>query len=99
MTEDQQHKELVGTARITGVWYLMLGITGMVGFLRLHARIYVSDYRSKTLANLTEHETLARTRLLFEFLIVISQALAAVWFYKLFKDIRHDAGWALRPGA
>lgn len=95
MNTDQQQKELVGTARITGIWYLMLAITGMVGFLVLHSRIYVTGDPSKTLANLTEHETLARIRLLFEFLIVVSQALAAVWFYKLFKDIRHDAAWAL----
>jgi hypothetical protein len=95
MKEDQLHKELVSTARLTGVWYLMLAISGMAGFLMLHSRIYVSDDPSKTLANLAEHENLARTRLLFEFLIIISQALAAVWFYKLFKDIRHVAAWAL----
>lgn len=88
-------KELVGTARMAGIWYLMLAISGMVGFLTLHSRIYVADDPSQTLANLTEHETLARIRLMFEFLIVISQALAAVWFYKLFKDIRHVAAWAL----
>src|SRR5690606_24019070 len=29
------------------------------------------------------------------FLIVVSQALVAVWFYKLFKDINHVAAWAL----
>jgi hypothetical protein len=95
MTEDLQQKELVGTARIAGVWYLMLAITGMVGFLMLHGRIYVVGDPSTTLANLVAHETIARTRLLFEFLIVVSQALAAVWFYKLFKDIRHNAAWAL----
>lgn len=95
MTADQQQKELVVTARTTGVWYLMLAICGMAGFLILHSRIYVAGDPSKTLGNLTEHETLARLRLLFEFLIVVSQALAAVWFYKLFKDIRHVAAWAL----
>lgn len=95
MKEDQQQKELVGTARIAGVWYLLLAITGMVGFLILHSRIYVSGDLSATLTNLTEHETLARVRLLFEFLIVLSQALTAVWFYKLFKDIQHDAAWAM----
>jgi hypothetical protein len=95
MIEDLQQNELVGTARIAGVWYLMLAITGMVGFLMLHSRIYVAGDPSTTLLNLVEHETIARTRLLFEFLIVVSQALAAVWFYKLFKDIRHDAAWAL----
>jgi len=95
MNTDQQHKELVSTARIAGAWYLMLAITGMVGFLLLHSRIYVTGDPSKTLANLSEHEMLARLRLLFEFLIVVSQALAAVWFYKLFRDIRHVAAWAL----
>ncbi|MDZ7646750.1 MAG: DUF4386 domain-containing protein [Cytophagales bacterium] len=95
MNTDQQHKELVSIARIAGAWYLMLAVTGMVGFLLLHSRIYVTGDPSKTLANLVEHEMLARLRLLFEFLIVVSQALAAVWFYKLFKDIRHIAAWAL----
>ena len=95
MKEDQLRKELVSTARITGVWYLMLAITGMIGFLMLHSRIYVAEDPSKTLTNLTEHETLARLRLVFEFLIVVSQALAAVWFYKLFRGIRQVAAWAL----
>jgi hypothetical protein len=94
MKEHQQHKELVTTARITGVWYLMLAISGMVGFLILHSRIYVGD-AAQTLTNLVEHTTLARTRLSFEFLVVVSQALTAVWFYKLFKDINHTAAWAM----
>lgn len=95
MNTNQQQKELVSTARITGVWYLALAITGMVGFLFMHSRIYVGDDPAKTLLNLTELETLARLRLVFELLIVASQALAAVWFYKLFKDIQHEAAWAL----
>lgn len=95
MNSEQQHKELVSTARLTGIWYLMLAITGMVGFLMLHSRIYVSDDPAATLTNLVEQETVARFRLLFEFLIVMSQALAAVWFYKLFKDIDHTSAWAL----
>jgi hypothetical protein len=73
----------------------MLAISGLVGFLMLHSRIYVAGDPSKTLGNLEVNETLAQVRLLFEFLIVVSQALAAVWFYKLFKDIRPVAAWAL----
>ncbi|MCA6380545.1 MAG: DUF4386 domain-containing protein [Cytophagales bacterium] len=92
---NDQQKELVRTARITGVWYLALAISGVVGFLLLHPQIYVSDDLPQTVANLTEHETIARLRLLFEFAIVISQALAAVYFFKLFKDINHFASWAL----
>ena len=89
------NNNLVSTARIAGIWYLMLAISGMVGFLLLHPQIYVANDSAKTLANLVEHETLARIRLLLEFAIVVSQALAAVWFYKLFKDINHTAAWAL----
>ncbi len=95
MNSDDDQKKLVSTARMTGIWYLALAITGMVGFLFLHPRIYIGDDPAKTLVNLTEFETLARLRLVFELLIVASQALVAVWFYKLFKDINHTAAWAL----
>jgi hypothetical protein len=94
MNIDQHQKELI-TARITGIWYLLLAISGMIGFLLLHSKIYVSGDISKTVANLSEHETLARVRLLMEFVIVISQAVAAVYFFKLFKGINHFASWAL----
>ncbi|MBN8652622.1 MAG: DUF4386 domain-containing protein [Cytophagales bacterium] len=87
-------KEEITTARLTGIWYLLLAISGMVGFLTLHSKIYVAD-PAQTLSNLTEQETLSRIRLLLEFAIVVSQALAAVWFFKLFKDINHVAAWAL----
>jgi hypothetical protein len=92
---NEQQKELVNTARIAGVWYLVLAISGVVGFLVLHPQIYVSGDLSQTVSNLSEHETIARLRLLLEFAIVISQALAAIYFFKLFKDINHTASWAL----
>jgi hypothetical protein len=57
------NNNLVSTARIAGIWYLMLAISGMVGFLLLHPQIYATNDSAKTLANLTEHETLARIRL------------------------------------
>lgn len=94
MNENHRQTELV-TARMTGVWYLLLAISGMIGFLILHGKIYVSGDISKTVANLSEHETLARIRLLMEFAIVVTQAVAAVYFFKLFKDINHFASWAL----
>jgi hypothetical protein len=92
---NDQQKDLVLTARIAGVSYLVLAIAGVVGFLVLHPMVYVSEDLSKTLANLSEHETLARMRLLAEFAIVVSQAVAAVYFFKLFKDINPFASWAL----
>ncbi len=85
MTE--QHDKRVRTARITGMWYLVLAISGMVGFLVLHPMIYIADDPAKTLDNLSNQETTARIRILLEVVIVGAQALAAVWFYKLFREI------------
>ncbi|ULQ54008.1 DUF4386 domain-containing protein [Flavihumibacter fluvii] len=95
MTSTSAQKQSLTTARITGVWYLVLAISGMVGFLLLHPKIYISADPEKTLANLTMHVTLARIRLLLEFAIILSQALAAVWFYKLFKPVSDWGAWAL----
>ena len=92
---NNQQKDLVTTARIAGVSYLVLAIAGVVGFLVLHPMVYVSGDPSRTMTNLREHETLARLRLLAEFAIIVSQAVAAVYFFKLFKPINPFASWAL----
>ena len=92
---NEEHKQLIKTARFAGIWYLMLAITGILGFLVLHSRVYVSNDPEKTLANLTDPDSLSRMRLLMEFLIVISQALAALWFYKLFRSISEWEAWAV----
>jgi hypothetical protein len=76
---------LIRTARITGLLYLGLAITGAVGFLVVRSQLFVADDPSATLANLVEHESLARAGVVLELLIVVTQALAAVWFYRLFR--------------
>lgn len=91
---NEKQSQLVKTARVTGIWYLLLAISGIVGFMVLHAKIYTGDPET-TLANLTGSETLSRLRLVFELLIVLSQALAALWFYKLFKGISDWQAWAV----
>jgi hypothetical protein len=48
---NEQQKELVRAARIAGVWYLVLAISGVVGFLVLHPQIYVSGDLAQTVAN------------------------------------------------
>jgi len=82
-----EHKELIKTARLTGVWYLVLAISGLFGFMIFHPQIFIAEDPEKTLNNLIHLESISRIRLLFELLIVISQALAAVWFYKLFREL------------
>ena len=74
---------------------MLLAIFGILGFMVFHSQIYLSSDPEQTLTNLIEQESLSRVRLLFELLIVLSQALAAVWFYKLFKSINNAQAWAV----
>jgi hypothetical protein len=87
--------KLVTTARLTGIWYLLLAISGIIGFLILNPQIFISDNPEKTLTNLIALEPTSRIRLLLELLIIASQALAAVWFYKLFRGIKAWAAFAI----
>jgi hypothetical protein len=92
---NESHKDLVKTARLAGIWYLALAITGVLGFVVYHPQVFVTDDPAKTLANLTESESAARIRLVLEFGIIVSQALAAVYFYKLFRGINEWGAWSL----
>lgn len=94
MQSNDQQRELVKTARVTGIWYLLLAISGILGFLVVHPKVYSSDPET-TLSNLTDSESLARLRLVLELVLVISQALAAVWFYKLFRRISDWQAWGV----
>ena len=76
---------LIRTARTTGLFYLGLAITGVLGFVLIRSRLFAADDPAATLANLVEHESLARAGVALELLIVVTQALAAVWFYRLFR--------------
>ena len=73
-------------ARTTGVFYLALGITGMLGFLLVRPALADAD-PATTLANLREHEVLARAGIALEMGVVVAQALVALWFYRLFRAV------------
>jgi len=88
-------KQLIKTARLTGVLYLLLAISGLFGFIIFHPQIFVTDDPQKTTTNLINLGPISRIRLLFELAIIVSQALAAVWFYKLFYDINKRAALTL----
>jgi hypothetical protein len=86
--------EMVRTARTTGLLYLGLAITGMLGML-VRNQLFVSGDPGATLANLTQHESLARLGILLEMGVVITQALAAVWFYRLFRRVNAFAAGSI----
>jgi Domain of unknown function (DUF4386) len=90
-----EQKQLMTTARLTGLWYLLLAFSGIMGFLVFHPQVYVTNDPEKTLSNLMSQDSVARMRLMFELVIIVSQALAAVWFYKLFSSINKWAASVL----
>jgi hypothetical protein len=77
----------VGTARVTGLLYLGVALTGLLGFLAIRPRLFDPDDAAGTLANLVEHEWPARAGIALELGIVLTQALVAVWFYLLFRTV------------
>ena len=84
---DVSQRELKRTARITGLLYLGLAVTGVLGFVLVRGRIFVAGDVGGTLANLSEHASLARLGIALELGIVLTQALTAVWFYRLFRGV------------
>ncbi|MBD8869314.1 DUF4386 domain-containing protein [Nocardioides donggukensis] len=81
----------VRTARVAGAWYLGLAVTGVLGFLLVRPAIYVDADAAATLANLQDQGGLARLGVVLEMGIVVTQALAAIWFYKLFRGVSNVA--------
>ncbi|MEH1125620.1 DUF4386 domain-containing protein [Micromonospora sp. CPCC 206061] len=79
--------ELVRTARMTGLFYLGMAIAGVLGFLVIRPRLFAADDPSATLAHLVGNESLARAGVVLEMLMVLTQALTAMWFYRLFRTV------------
>ncbi len=83
------------TARITGGWYLVLGLVGILGFVIVRPRLHVDGDPAATLANLVGDAGLARIGLMLELGLVTAQAVTAVWFYRLFRSANPSAAWAI----
>lgn len=75
------------TARTTGLLYLTLAAVAVPGFLIIRPMLFDPDSPASTLANLLEHETLARLGIGLELALVAAQALCALWFFRLFRHI------------
>jgi hypothetical protein len=95
MTNNIEQTQLIKTARLAGIWYLVLAISGILGFMIFHPMIFVNDDPQKTTINVINLSSVSRIRLLLELVIIVSQALAAVWFYKLFLGINKWAASTL----
>jgi len=76
---------LTRTARLTGLAYLGLAVSGMLGFLLIRQQLFAADDAAATAANLIGHEGLARLGIAGDLTIVLTQALAALGFFALFR--------------
>ncbi|MBX7269960.1 DUF4386 domain-containing protein [Micromonospora sp. Llam7] len=86
---------LIRTARTTGLLYLGLGLAGVLGFLTIRPMIFDAGDADTTLANLVANESLARLGVALELLLVLTQTLAAVWFYRLFRTVDSTAAGSI----
>ncbi len=89
------HAALVRTARFTGLFYLGLAITGMLGFLIVRPALFVPGDPAATLARLVDREGMARLGIALEMGIVLTQTLAALWFFRLFRSVDDFAAGAI----
>jgi Domain of unknown function (DUF4386) len=93
MTDDLQN--LKKTARLAGLAYLALAVAGALGFLFVRAKLYVPGDAARTAANLVAQQTLARFGIAADLAVVLTQAVAALWFFKLFRSFDSFAAGAL----
>jgi hypothetical protein len=83
------------TARLTGVAYLGLAISGVLGFLVIRSQLFEPGDAATTAMNLMEREGLARLGIAVDLTVVLTQALAALYFFKLFRDVNTFAAGSL----
>ncbi|WP_433062891.1 DUF4386 domain-containing protein [Dactylosporangium sp. CS-033363] len=76
--------ERVRTARMTGLLYLGVAIAGFGFYFALLPRLFAPGDPQATLANLVAHESQARAIVAVELMLVVTQALTALWFQRLF---------------
>lgn len=78
---------LTRTARTAGFLYLGMGVAGIAGFLVLRPQLFDPADAAFTLEALTGGEQLARLAIALELVLAGVQALAALWFYRLFRTV------------
>ncbi|WP_426508690.1 DUF4386 domain-containing protein [Dactylosporangium sp. McL0621] len=83
------------TARITGLAYLGLAVSGILGFLVVRSQLYVPGDATRTAANLVAHEGLARFGIVADAVTVLTQAVTAVWFWRLFRPVHPVAAGSI----
>lgn len=95
MTSVQTIPGLKRAALVTGLAYAGLAVTGMLGYLVFRAQLYVQGDATATAGNLVSQEGLARVGVAVDLAAVLTQAVAALWFYQLFRRVSPFAAGAI----
>lgn len=95
MTSVQNVPGLKRAALVTGLAYAGLAVTGMLGYLAFRAQLYVPGDATVTAENLVSQQGLARVGVAVDLAAVLTQAVAALWFYQLFRTVRPFAAGAI----
>jgi len=82
-------------ARATALLYLGLAITGALGFLMIRPTLFEPGDAAGTLANLVDSPGTARVGIALEMAVVVTQALVALWFFRLFRAVDAFAAGAI----
>lgn len=86
---------VVRDARMTGLLYLGLAVSGGAGFLVVRPRIFDPGDVVATQSHVLAHESVAQVGLLLELALVLTQALTALWFHRLFRPVDAFAAGAI----
>jgi len=86
---------LRSTARITGVAYLGLAVSALLAHFVIHGQLHVPDDAARTAASLVAHEGLARLGIVVDLAVVLTQTVAAVWFWTLFRPLHAVAAGSI----
>jgi hypothetical protein len=82
-------------ARLTGAAYLGNAVTATLSFLAIRSQLVVAGDPGATLTRVTENQGLAHLGLVLELLSVVTQALAGVGFFALFRRDRPVAAFGV----
>jgi len=85
----------IRTARITALLYTGLAITATLGFILVRPTLFEPGDAAQTLANLVDNPGTARLGIALEMATVVTQALVAVWFFRLFRAADSFAAGAI----
>lgn len=72
---------------LAGAFYLGMALTGGIGFMVVRPELFAMGDPAQTVSNLTQQTGFARTGIALDLGGVVFQALAAVWFVRLFRDV------------